>query len=102
MLKIVKNFFIFHRAKASKMEILDIPSMLGARSVNLMALWSEKVPWIQIPTSKLVQWAHFLSNRTIIIVWFLNKAKHYEHKGDHGVTPTTCGAIGERAQVILI
>ena len=28
--------------------------------------------------------------------------KHYGHKEDPGVTPGTCGAIGERAQVILL
>ena len=28
--------------------------------------------------------------------------KHHEHKGDPRVTPGTCGAIGERAQVILM
>ena len=28
--------------------------------------------------------------------------KHHGHKGDPGVTPGTCGAIGERAQVILV
>ena len=28
--------------------------------------------------------------------------QHHEHKGDPGVTPGTCGAIGERAQVILV
>ena len=28
--------------------------------------------------------------------------QHYGHKGDPGVTPRTCGAIGERAQVILV
>ena len=28
--------------------------------------------------------------------------QHHGHKGDPGVTPETCGAIGERAQVILV
>ena len=28
--------------------------------------------------------------------------QHHGHKGDPGVTPRTCGAIGERAQVILV
>ena len=28
--------------------------------------------------------------------------KHYGHTGDPGVTPGTCGAIGERAQMILV
>ena len=28
--------------------------------------------------------------------------KHHEHKGDPGVTPKTCGGIGERAQMILV
>ena len=28
--------------------------------------------------------------------------QHHGHKGDPGVTPGTCGAIGERAQVILV
>ena len=28
--------------------------------------------------------------------------KHHGHKGDPGVTPETCGAIGERTQVILL
>ena len=28
--------------------------------------------------------------------------KHHGHKGDPGVTPRTCGAGGERAQVILV
>ena len=28
--------------------------------------------------------------------------KHHGHKGFPGVTPGTCGAIGERAQVILV
>jgi hypothetical protein len=28
--------------------------------------------------------------------------KHHGHKGDLGVTPGTCGAIGERAQVIVV
>ena len=28
--------------------------------------------------------------------------QHYRHKEDPGVTPWTCGAIGERAQVILV
>jgi hypothetical protein len=28
--------------------------------------------------------------------------QHHEHKGDPGVTPGTCGAIGERDQVILV
>ena len=28
--------------------------------------------------------------------------KHRGHKGDPGVTPETCGAVGERAQVILV
>ena len=28
--------------------------------------------------------------------------KHHGHKGDPGVTPGTCGAVGERAQVILV
>ena len=28
--------------------------------------------------------------------------KHHGHKGDPGVTPGTCGAVGERAQVILM
>jgi hypothetical protein len=28
--------------------------------------------------------------------------KHHWHKGDPGVTPGTCGADGERAQVILV
>ena len=28
--------------------------------------------------------------------------KHQGHKGDPGVTPGTCGAVGERAQVILV
>ena len=28
--------------------------------------------------------------------------QHHGHKGDPGVTPGTCGAIGERAQVILM
>ena len=28
--------------------------------------------------------------------------QHHAHKGDPGVTPRTCGAIGERAQVILV
>ena len=28
--------------------------------------------------------------------------QHHGHKGDLGVTPRTCGAIGERAQVILM
>ena len=27
---------------------------------------------------------------------------HHGHKGDFGVTPGTCGAVGERAQVILV
>ena len=29
-------------------------------------------------------------------------SQHHGHKGDPGVTPGTCGAIGERAQVILV
>ena len=28
--------------------------------------------------------------------------QHHGHKGDPGVTPETCGAIGVRAQVILV
>ena len=28
--------------------------------------------------------------------------QHHGHKGDPGVTPRTYGAIGERAQVILV
>ena len=28
--------------------------------------------------------------------------QHHGHKGDPGVTPGTCGTIGERAQVILV
>ena len=28
--------------------------------------------------------------------------QHHGHKGDPGVTPGTCSAIGERAQVILV
>ena len=28
--------------------------------------------------------------------------KHHGHKGDPGVTPGTCGAGGEKAQVILV
>ena len=28
--------------------------------------------------------------------------QHHGHKGDLGVTPKTCGAIDERAQVILV
>ena len=28
--------------------------------------------------------------------------QHHGHKGDPGMTPGTCGAIGERAQVILV
>ena len=28
--------------------------------------------------------------------------QHHGHKGDPGVTPETCGTIGERAQVILV
>ena len=28
--------------------------------------------------------------------------QHHGHKKDPGVTPETCGAIGERAQVILV
>ena len=28
--------------------------------------------------------------------------QHHGHKGDLGVTPAICGAIGERAQVILV
>ena len=28
--------------------------------------------------------------------------KHHEHKEDPGVTPGTCGAVGERTQVILV
>jgi hypothetical protein len=28
--------------------------------------------------------------------------KHHGHKGDPGVTPGTCGAGGENAQVILV
>ena len=28
--------------------------------------------------------------------------QYHGHKGDPGVTPGTCGAIGERAQVILV
>ena len=28
--------------------------------------------------------------------------QHHGHKGDPGVTPGTCGAIGERTQVILV
>ena len=28
--------------------------------------------------------------------------QHHGHKGDPGMTPETCGAIGERAQVILV
>ena len=28
--------------------------------------------------------------------------KHHGHKGDLGVTPGTCGVVGERAQVILV
>ena len=28
--------------------------------------------------------------------------KHHGHKGDPGVTPGTCGAVGERAQGILV
>ena len=28
--------------------------------------------------------------------------QHHGHKGDPGVTPGTCGTIGERTQVILV
>ena len=28
--------------------------------------------------------------------------KHHGHKGDPGVTPGTCGTVGERAQVIIV
>ena len=28
--------------------------------------------------------------------------QHHGHKGNPGVTPGTCGAIGERAQMILV
>jgi hypothetical protein len=28
--------------------------------------------------------------------------KHHGHKGDPGVTPRTCGASGEKAQMILV
>ena len=28
--------------------------------------------------------------------------KHHGHKGDPGVTPGTCGAVGERGQVVLL
>jgi hypothetical protein len=28
--------------------------------------------------------------------------KHHGHKGDPGLTPGTCGAGGEKAQVILV
>jgi hypothetical protein len=28
--------------------------------------------------------------------------QHHGHKGDPGVTPGTCGTIGERAQVVLV
>ena len=27
---------------------------------------------------------------------------HHGHKGDPGVTPETCGAVGKRTQVILV
>ena len=33
--------------------------------------------------------------------WNLSLRSARKHKGDPGVTPGTCGAIGERAQVIL-
>ena len=33
---------------------------------------------------------------------FKECSQHHRHKGDPGVTPGTCGAIGERAQVILV
>ena len=40
-----------------------------------------------------------LSCRAPLLEEFL---QHHGHKGDHGVTPKTCGAISERAHVILV
>jgi hypothetical protein len=34
--------------------------------------------------------------------WKITTCKHHGHKGDPGVTPGTCGVVGERAQMILV
>jgi hypothetical protein len=46
---------------------------------------------------------------SLFIIWCTCRAplheecpQHYGHKGDPGVTPGTCDAIGERDQVILM
>ena len=68
--------------------------------LNLTKIWANwnKIWWWQC----FHQWNRFR-------VLFICRAPHHEeclkhhgHKGDPGITPRTCGALGERAQVILV
>ena len=62
---------------------------LGARTIGMCGLNNK--PRKQ---TTIQQWCHAPLHEEC--------PKHHGHKGGPGVTPGTCGAVGERAQVILV
>jgi hypothetical protein len=79
------------------------PKQLGCHRPLLIF---SRCPWpLWFPNATMIQHSHPCETRTPHRCRApLHKGcpKHQGHKGDPGVTPGTCGAGGEKAQVILV
>jgi hypothetical protein len=58
--------------------------------------------WGKSDNKSMLKHSHFLSGTTNAAYLFMECLKHHGHKEDLEMTPKTCGAVGERAQVILV
>ena len=77
---------------------------IGPVSVGFLLLWTR--PEVTLPApgmSSSTSWASSAAEAVACHAPLLEECPQYHgHLGDPEVTPETCGAIGEKAQVILV
>ena len=69
---------------------------------RLMSSSMPMLPFVGAPSPCLLKALHYFLSMYCRAPLLEECPQHHGHKGDPGVTPGTCGAIGERAQVILV
>ena len=73
------------------------------KTVNGPADVKSELRMITVEEDHFSMWKEFIERHHRCRAPLLEECpQHHGHKGDLGVTPGTCGAIGERAQVILV
>jgi hypothetical protein len=108
----LKQFFIqgFFKADTIKDILERNPKTLAAAKVaarEMDACIFHAYTWLVFQPAELQAYS-LLTKPSYVCIWNCRAPlqngcpKHHGHKGDPGVTPGTCGAGGEKAQVILM